>query len=62
MNIDIGILSDLSQRLSKGERVKPETDAEKKCYQVISVFNYVAGNVHGSITLKIYIYTMKFGL
>jgi hypothetical protein len=30
MNIDIGILSDLSQRLSTGERVKPETDAEKK--------------------------------
>jgi hypothetical protein len=56
MNIDIGILSDLSQRISIGERVKPETDAEKKCYQVISVLDYVAGNVYDSITLK-YIYT-----
>jgi hypothetical protein len=54
MNIDIGILSNLSQRLSKGERVKPETDAEKNCYQVISDLDHVASNVHGSITSKKY--------
>jgi hypothetical protein len=54
MNIDIGILSNLSQRLSKGERVKPEMDAEKNCYQVISDLDHVASNVHGSITSKKY--------
>jgi hypothetical protein len=54
MNINIGVLSDLSERLSKGERVKPETDAEKNCYQVISDLDHVAGNVHGSITSKKY--------
>ena len=54
MNIDIGVLSDLSQRLAKGEHVKPETDAEKNCYQVISDLDHVAHNVQGSVTSKRY--------
>jgi hypothetical protein len=54
MNIDIGVLSDLSQRLAKGEHVKPETDAEKNCYQVISDLDHVAHNVQGSVTSKKY--------
>jgi hypothetical protein len=54
MNLDMGILSDLSKRLSKGERVKPETEAEKACYQVISDLDHVAGHVQGSITSKKY--------
>ena len=54
MNLDMGILSDLSKRSSKGEQVKPETEAEKACYQVISDLDHVAGHVQGSITSKKY--------
>jgi len=52
MNIDIGVLSNLSKRLSKGERVIPQNDAEKNCYQVISDLDHVAAYVEGSITSK----------
>jgi hypothetical protein len=54
MNLDIGILTDLLKRLSKRERVKPETEAEKACYQVISDLDHVASHVQGSITSKKY--------
>jgi len=35
MNINIGILSDLSQRLFKGERVKPEIIDILVCFQAL---------------------------
>lgn len=54
MNIDVGILDELSKRLSKGERVKPETPEEMACYKLISDLDHVAGHVEGSITSKKY--------
>ena len=52
MNIDLETMADLSKRLGKGERVKPETKEEKACYTLISDLNHVAGHVKGSVTFK----------
>jgi hypothetical protein len=54
MNINTDVLENLSNRLSKGERVKPETPDEKSCYSLISDLDHVAGHVQGSITSKKY--------
>ncbi|KDR65594.1 hypothetical protein GALMADRAFT_49517, partial [Galerina marginata CBS 339.88] len=52
LNIDLTVLSDLSKRLSSGERVKPESDAEKDCYQLISDLDAIGGHVKGSLSAK----------
>src|SRR5580700_4950804 len=49
MNIDVEIMSNIASRLSKGDRMKPTTVEEKKCFQIISDLDHVAGNVKGSI-------------
>ena len=54
LNIDLGVLEDLSMRLSRGDRIKPETPEEKACYELISDLDHVAGHVQGSITSKKY--------
>ena len=54
MNIDTGVLEDLSKRLNRGERVKPETSQEKACYALIADLDHVAGHVPGSVTSKKY--------
>jgi hypothetical protein len=55
MNIDIEVVSDIADRLSKGERVKPVTNEEKKCFQLIYDLDHVAGHVQGSVTSKKYL-------
>jgi hypothetical protein len=52
LRIDTAVLSRLSDKLSKGERVKPQTEAEKACYQLISDLDCVSGHVQGSTTSK----------
>jgi len=54
MNINTGVLEDLSKRLSRGDRVRPETPEEKACYALISDLDHVAGHVQGSVTSKKY--------
>lgn len=53
-NIDLNVLSDISTRLSQNVRVKPETEAEKLCYKVMSDLESVGGHVKGSATSKKY--------
>ena len=36
----------------KGERVRPETDAEKACFKVLTDIDAVGGHVKGSLTSK----------
>ena len=48
------MLSDISQRLSQGIRVRPETEAEKSCYRVIKDLDIVGGHVKGSLASKKY--------
>ena len=40
--------------MSEGERVKPETDEEKLCFDLINDLHHVNGHVQGSITQKKY--------
>ena len=53
-NIDLNVLSDITTRLSQNIRVKPETEAEKLCYKLMSDLDVVSGHVKGSATSKKY--------
>ncbi|KAA1479920.1 hypothetical protein DENSPDRAFT_789694, partial [Dentipellis sp. KUC8613] len=54
MKVDKNILHKLLDRLAKGEKVQPESDAEKLCYQIIYDLDHVAHHVHGSRTSRKY--------
>ncbi len=36
MNVNLEVLSDLTKRMTEGERVKPETEEEKLCFKLIN--------------------------
>ena len=48
------VLEDITNRMMKGERVKPETDAERACFKILSDIDTVGGQVKGSFTSKKY--------
>ena len=52
MTLDKTVLDDITDRMLKGERVKPETDAEKACFKILSDIDTVGGHVKGSLTSK----------
>jgi hypothetical protein len=54
MQVDLSVLNHLSQEMEKGERVIPETDEEKLCFQLIKDLDHVGGHVKGSLTSKKY--------
>jgi len=54
LNVDQNVLANLTEKLAKGEHIKPETEAEKSCFQVIHDLDHVAGKMHGSTTSKKY--------
>jgi hypothetical protein len=54
MNVNLEVLSDLTKRMTDGERVKPETEEEKLCFKLINDLDHVNGHVPGSITQKKY--------
>jgi hypothetical protein len=54
MNVNLEVLSDLTKRLTDGERVKPETEQEKLCFKLINDLDHDNGHVSGSITQKKY--------
>jgi len=53
-NIDLNVLTNISTRLSQNVRVKPETDAEKLCYKLMSDLEVISGRVQGSPASKKY--------
>jgi hypothetical protein len=53
-NIDVDTLQNMAKRMENGERVVPETDAEKLCFQVLRDLDHVGGHVQGSLTSKKY--------
>ena len=56
VNIDTGVLKNLTKRLTRGERVKPITDEENACYKFISDPDHVVGgHVKGSIKSNKYL-------
>ena len=54
MDVDMVVLTDLIKQTEDGERVKPETDEEKLCFQLIKDLDHVGGHVKGSTTSKKY--------
>jgi|SRR5882762_5402061 len=54
MNVDTGVLEDLSKRLIGGEHMKPVTKEEKDCYTLISDLDRIGGHIQGSITSNKY--------
>ena len=54
LGLDTEVLSSLASRLKSGNHVKPETDEEKDCYQVMLDLDHVGGKVQGSMTNKKY--------
>src|ERR1700678_4030708 len=54
LNVDQKVLADLTEKLAKGEYIKPATEAEKSCFQVIHDLDHVSGKMHGSTTSKKY--------
>ena len=48
------MLGDLAKRMAEGETIKPETQAEKDCFQVIRDLDHVhvSSRVDGSLTSK----------
>src|ERR1700692_4161927 len=51
MNVNLEVLSELTKRMTNGERVKPETEQEKLCLKLINDLDHVNGHVSGSIGL-----------
>ena len=54
MKVNLEVLSDLTKRMTEGERIKPETEDEKLCFRLIHDLDHVNGHVPGSITQKKY--------
>ena len=54
LNINLAVLEDLTKRLNSEEHVKPETEEEKACFDLINDLDHVAGHVQGSVTNKRY--------
>ena len=52
--VDQVVLSSIADRMSKGDMVKPSTQEEKDCFQVIRDLDHIGGKVSGSITSKKY--------
>jgi len=50
LNLNPDVLSDIAKCMSDGERVKPQTEEEKACFQVIHDLDHVGKHVEGSIT------------
>ena len=51
-NLDHKVLNDINDRYSKGEIVKPITDAEQSCFRLINDLDNIAEKVQGSLTSK----------
>jgi len=54
LQINSDVLTDITERMMKGERVKGESQEEKDCLQLIHDIDRIGGHVKGSITSKKY--------
>jgi hypothetical protein len=53
-DVDIPTLKGLAKRMEDGDRVTPDTDEEKLCFQILKDLDHVGGHVKGSLTSKKY--------
>ncbi|KAI0640765.1 hypothetical protein C8Q79DRAFT_893492, partial [Trametes meyenii] len=54
LKLDRSALNDLVARSSQTGRVSPETDAERQCFELMTLVDHVAGHVDGSNTARKY--------
>jgi len=54
LSVDQEALASISKHLSEGESIKPSTEDEKACFQLVHDLDHINGKVQGSITLKKY--------
>ncbi|KAF5365901.1 hypothetical protein D9615_010738 [Tricholomella constricta] len=54
LNVNQDVLADISKRMAQGEVVKPVTQDEKNCFQIIRDLDHIGGKVDGSVTSKKY--------
>ena len=54
VNIDPEVLKGISRRMVNGEKIYPDTDQEKACFDILKDVDHVGGHVNGSITNKRY--------
>ena len=54
LSVDQETLASISKRLSEGESVKPSTEHEKECFQLVRDLDHINGKVQGSVTSKKY--------
>ena len=52
LSVNQDVLQDLAKRMSIGKTVKPSTEDEKACFQLIRDLDLIDGKVDGSITSK----------
>src|SRR6202167_4378837 len=52
MDVDVGVLEKIARKMEQGEKVTPETDEEKLCFQLIKDLDHVKSHVKGSVTNK----------
>ena len=54
LNLDQAVLSNIIEKMQKGEHIKPTTPSELACFQVLHDLDLVSGQVKGSVTSKKY--------
>ncbi|KAF8590344.1 hypothetical protein K439DRAFT_1292271, partial [Ramaria rubella] len=52
MSLNKSVLVDMTDRMIRGDCVKPQTDEEKACFQIIKDLDHVASKVKGSGTTR----------
>ena len=50
LQVNQEVLSELAKRMAEGEIVRPETQEQKDCFQLIRDLDYIGGKVNGSTT------------
>ena len=62
LNINQDVLEKILVRMTDGEMVKPNTDEETACFQLINDLYHINGKVHGSTTTKKYMHSEIWSL
>jgi hypothetical protein len=57
LSVNQDVLKNIAKRMSDGEMVRPVTDDEKACFQLIRDLDHIDGKVSGSITSKKYMHS-----
>lgn len=53
-NLNPAVLDSIANRMAEGEKVTPQSDSEKHCFDLLNDLDYVGGFVSGSLTNKKY--------